>query len=326
MKKNILSSLGFIAGVPLFTAGLPISFISLIDFFQENSSYLIFSLVSIILLLITYITYLKKINKKFKRTHDVAFIGYPGMGKTTMIVSMIGEIHLGKIKSAHATLLGESTIKRVAENLEKIRDGVPLGATDDSTKFGYTAFIEVNTKFSSKAYKVTYGDFPGEDSKKISQGSLNKLTWFKETDYFQWALNAECYVFVIDASCIKDKNSSIVKDIMTGYRTSWQHILDNNTEAVRIIRKRPIIIAFTKCDLFFKEGKNAEDTLYFESIDIRDEKFKTLKYNLHEKFKDLIDFFRKENPALEIIFTSSYGKYGDKVIGAKELFEKTLPQ
>lgn len=288
------------------------------DFFSDNNS-IVFILTTNIILLI-YIV-LNKPLKNIPISHNIAIIGFPQSGKTTLISTMIGEVMEDKIKQADIVLKGDATIERINENLKKIKQGLPIGATTDETKFAYRTNISIKNELFIRNYKIEYGDFPGELSKEMSCTNIN---WLKHTEFFRWALEADCYIFTIDITVLSYKEELIynVNDVITGYRAAWQHIIDNNTEPEIIVRRRPIIIVFTKCDEYINTLHNIS-MRYSSSIDPTAESFVKFEKNMIEIFSPLINFLKKSNPKTKVVFTSSFD---EGKLGVKELFVATLPK
>lgn len=276
------------------------------------------------IVILAYLVFYKSL-KNTAISHNVAIIGFPQSGKTTLISTMIGEVMEDKIKLADIVLKGDSTIERINENLKKIKLGIPIGATTDETKFAYRTNISIKNSFFIRKYKIEYGDFPGELSKEMSCTNIN---WLKNTEFFRWALEADCYIFTIDITILNYKGEPTydVNDIITGYRAAWQHIIDNNTEPELIVRKRPIIIVFTKCDKYlynFMDIAPEEKYLFTSKIDTTDRYFIQFKEKTVEKFSPLINFLKKSNSNTKVIFTSSFD---EGKLGVKEVFTATLPK
>ena len=226
-------------------------------------------------------------SKKYPKAFNVAIIGFPKTGKTTLLTILLNEILINKIRNCHATIKGESTIEKLHDNMKKLRNGEPVGATTDETKFAYRTNITVgHTLFDRKEYKIEFGDFPGECSSELSTTSSS---WLKDTSFFNWAIEADAYLFVIDVSIcfIPDEYFPYsFNDIITGYISAWQHIIDNRTDNIDKIRQNPLLLVFTKSDILDYSVDNYYHHHYEifkeENRNLRIESIKNRNYLLNE--------------------------------------------
>nr|VFJ89244.1 MAG: 50S ribosome-binding GTPase [Candidatus Kentron sp. H]VFJ91091.1 MAG: 50S ribosome-binding GTPase [Candidatus Kentron sp. H]VFJ97400.1 MAG: 50S ribosome-binding GTPase [Candidatus Kentron sp. H] len=162
--------------------------------------------------------------KKLPISHMVSFIGYPRSGKTTLITSLFAEIFAQRIlRGVNIIPRGEETIRRVNEDIARLETGQELGATTDQDIFNYRVEMLTGRTFLSRRYKIEIGDFPGEDSENLSN---KDVAWLHETKYFQWALNADVFIFVIDLEYLSDLGSVDAMEYKStlekAFRAAWQ--------------------------------------------------------------------------------------------------------
>jgi hypothetical protein len=332
-------------------------------------------------------------------SHNVAIIGFPNSGKTTMIISLFGEIFARNIPSIRATPKGTKTIEKINESQEKLKKGIALGPTQDQDRFAFRAnitvercffpqtlggkkslpsdryfpqknskyFMESNGdyltdwKFSlytnelfklitakrhlfPRTYKVEFGDFPGEDSEKYSNNSekcLNNKYWLHNTEFFKWVVDCDAIIFVIDLGrylAKYDLRQAYVAEVSTAFQAAWQHFTDLNDDRNKEVRKMPIILAFTKADLFGVEKhpwnvETFEETIMKLGFGDKTPPVQEISYlNLYNgesqvmsDFVELIDYFTNETSHFRILFISSFGLFQGKRLGISDLLKAVLP-
>ena len=277
-------------------------------------------------------------NKSLSISHNVAIVGFPKSGKTTLIISLFGEIFAGKIQSVRAKPRGAKSIERINKSLEILRKGRALGPTKDQDRFAFRTDITVKHGYFPRTYKVEFGDFPGEDSADYS----NKYgSWLHNTEYFKWVVDSDAIIFVIDLAQYlvnSDERQNYVGQISSALRAAWQNFSDLNEHNINDLKKFPIILAFTKADLF-GYTKNFDD---FENIEaeimklgfgdetpqikeINPDSFKSGKNQIMNDFDELIQYFESESPHFRVIFVSSFGLCNGKRQGIEDLMQAVLP-
>jgi type IV secretory pathway ATPase VirB11/archaellum biosynthesis ATPase len=104
--------------------------------------------VSILFAIMTFIIgiavtqlYNELLKRALPKAYDVAIIGFPKSGKTTLITALFGEIFASRITTVEATLRGQSTIERVNHDLAKLEMGEAVGPTTDQDLFAYRTTI-----------------------------------------------------------------------------------------------------------------------------------------------------------------------------------------
>lgn len=177
--------------------------------------------------------------------YNVAVVGFPRSGKTVLITSIFGQIFLDRFLSKKVILRTKATIERVNRDLEQLELGKALGPTSDQDLFAYRADIKRGGFPLQRTYKVEIGDFPGEDTEEFSE---KQSRWLHETAYFKWVMEADSFLFIIDlAHALADENPSEYKAKMTkAIRAAWQHLVEYHVEGKKDLKKKPVLLVFTK--------------------------------------------------------------------------------
>ena len=362
MKKNKFALLIVAAIVLVAFIVLPLY----LDVFVIKWNIGVATMISILSTLIAIFTIFVSVvlSKKYPKAFNVALIGFPKTGKTTLLTVLLSEIQIKKIRNCHATIKGEATIEKLHDNMKKLRNGIPVGTTTDETKFAYRTNITIGNNFlNRREYKVEFGDFPGESSSEFS----TKSSWLKDTNFFNWAVEADAYLFAIDISiCFIPDNyfPYTFNDIITGYISAWQHIIDNRTDDVRKIRRNPLVLVFTKSDIVYptfvkhnisglfernrkeriekiQNSNYFNDILEFSGVTDRpfiptnpsgssnpffEEYMEELRLVVESDFKDLISYFKHENKNTKLIFSSAFlSDENSSKLGFNSLFSNIIP-
>lgn len=273
----------------------------------------------------------------------VATVGFPQSGKTTLIVSLFGEAFAERILGATMRPRGIKTIERVNADLERLKKGLALGPTQDQDRFSFRADIQMGRGLFSKNYKTEFGDFPGHDSETYSE---KYGPWLHTTEFFKWAADSDAIIFVVDLgrylSEISEGRTEYIAKISSAFRAAWQNFLDINEDRQKKVRRHPVILVFTKADLFgvLKEYYHSDkDTTYRLQEEIAklgfNEKTPPVmeidhialiqgKAKTEQDFDELLRYFRKEAPNFHVLFTSSFGLAAGKRLGINELLEAVL--
>lgn len=265
--------------------------------------------------------------KKLPIAHNIAVIGFPKSGKTTLITSLFAEIFSRRIPSISITPRGEETINRVNDDIARLESGETLGATTDQDIFAYRAEMVTGGSIFSRRYKIEIGDFPGEDSEELSSKDIQ---WLHDLPYFKWVLNADAFIFVIDSEkVINNKNSKVYRSqLISSFRAAWHKLKDHHYDGVSKLRHKPIVLAFTKSDLLTKELTDSlNNNVGQHNLDSSTEENKTTS-PLLEEYSDLIEFFKSETTRFNVVFSSSFAKDPSSGvrIGSKKLLRGILPR
>ena len=261
--------------------------------------------------------------KKLPIAHMVSFIGYPRSGKTTLITSLFSEIFAQRIlRGIDIVPRGEETIKRVNEDIARLEMGRELDATTDQDLFNYRVEMLTGRSFLSRRYKIEIGDFPGEDSENLSE---KEPDWLHSTKYFQWALNADAFIFVIDLEYLSDLESNRAMEyksiITSSFRAAWQKLKEHHYDGARRLRDNAVVVAFTKADLLFgpgnvgladnmEEGPANKPKNYNKPaiVDSREKAMIEKEKEIQAYFHDIIEYLDSETNRFEVMFTSVFAK------------------
>lgn len=305
------------------------------DMFKEYVLLINFALVVIVLVRL----YLS--GKSLTRAYNIAVIGFPQSGKTTLITTIFGELFAGNILGINTVPRGQETIERVNEDLKKLEIGKALGPTTDQDLFAYRADIKIGNFPFQKKYKVEIGDFPGEDSKQFNEKFGE---WFHHTPYFKWAMEADAFIFIVDlAQEFKDSSSNEYKAQMAqSIRAAWQHLMEYHIEGKKSLMGKPVSLVFTKADLEQRLNKikttNKSNNPITEAImklgfgDTLPEPIEIPKYyedelrHIENKYKDIGDYLRKNSRSFSSVFVSPIAYSEDGKLGIKKLLKTILPR
>ncbi len=267
--------------------------------------------------------------KKLPLAHNIAVVGYPRSGKTTLITALFAEIFSRNISSISITPRGEETIKRINDDIARLESGRELGPTTDQDLFAYRAEMLTGKSIFAKRYKIDIGDFPGEDSKDLA---TKEVEWLHELPYFKWVLNADAFIFVIDSADIALENNSLDyrSKITSSFRAAWQKLKDHHYDGMKRLINNPVVIVFSKIDLLVdnmptsrEASKNVPEVKVFS-----EEQLEPVKSKLMMDYNDLIKYFKSETKQFNVVFNSSFAK--DKRdgirVGAKKLLRSVLPR
>ncbi len=186
---------------------------------------------------------------RFPISYRVAVIGRPQAGKTTLITAMFGHMFRSKMQGFDPR--GKSTIERVNGDLANLELGIAPAPTTDQERFGYRVDYRPSTnvpfrRLYSRTYKVEVGDFPGEYSSGLVEGPRD---WLHNTEYFKWAVDADAFLFVVDAAQAFGLDSEeYCATIGRLVRASWQLLQEHHLEGRGNLENKRVVLAFTKCD------------------------------------------------------------------------------
>ena len=272
--------------------------------------------------------------------HYVALVGFPQTGKTTLIVSLFDEILAGKIPSIRAIPRGSKTIDKVNEHLETFKNGRALGPTKDQDIFSFRADIKLKRYILTRTYKVEFGDFPGEDSDEYA---LKYGPHLHSTEFFKWVVESDAIIFVVDLApyltARDEARIAYIAQISSAMRIAWEHFLDSNVHQINSVKKHPLVLAFTKADLFdidedIQDGKSFEEEITKLGFgdktppvkEINPETLSEGQNRVLEDFDDLIKYYETNAPNFQVLFTSSFGLQNGKRLRFSELLSGVLPR
>lgn len=266
--------------------------------------------------------------KKLPLAHNIAVVGYPRSGKTTLITALFAEIFSRNISNISITPRGEETINRINDDIARLESGRELGPTTDQDLFAYRAEMLTGQSIFAKRYKIEIGDFPGEDSEELVKENVN---WLHQLPYFKWVLNADAFIFIIDSDKIACNNDLGYRhEITSSFRAAWQKLKDHHYDGKGSLRNKPVSIVFTKLDLLNEKRSNinSEPKKFPKITTMSESELRLIRGHLLEQYSDLIKYFKSETKKVSIVFNSSFAKDEKNGIrvGAKELLRGVLPK
>lgn len=281
------------------------------------------------------------------RSYNVAVVGFPQSGKTTLIISLFGAAFARNLPFKMMPR-GSQTIELVNESLEMLDKGDALGPTEDQDLFAFRADVTFGRFPFPITYKVEFGDFPGRYSQDYAQKYGH---WLHTTDFFKWVADSDAIIFVVDLGRYLGNMKSrmnYVAEMTKALRAAWQHYLDINPHRVKEVRSHPVTIAFNKADLIqrvpegiavngLEDYNVAEKTIEKKIaefgfgnkvppiVEINPKALKRGTIQVEKDFAELIDYFRANAPNTHIVFTSSFGLLQNKRLGISDLFLSVFP-
>lgn len=267
---------------------------------------------------------------------NIGIVGFPQSGKTTLIVSLFGEMFARRL-NCPVVPQGTSTIERVNEGLRALKEGRSLGPTQAQDRFSFRADITVGEFPHKRTYKVEFGDFPGDDSQRYSD---EHGEWFHNTEFFKWVEEADAIVFAIDLGKYVQDPGGYAHLMLSAVRAAWQEFVAANQHRLRTIRKMPLVLAFTKADVLAyvaqrRLGEEAcesathlafgappgERVLASEDVD-------TWMAPVLRDFYDLVVYLAGESSRFWVLPTSSFGRDDDDgvLFGFHRLMKAVLPR
>jgi GTPase SAR1 family protein len=325
-------------------------FSNLVNELSSSLAYdMLLSTIALILTMFIFLFTLRSNSSLPPPQYNVAIIGFPQSGKTTLIAALFGETFAQRIKDVKMTPRGNLTIERINEILRKIEAGQAFGPTKDQDKFSFRADVVIPSFPFNRAFKVEFGDFPGEDS---GEYMMKYGEWLHNTEFFKWVNTSDSLVFVIDLGHYIPfaERKEFVSSMSSAIRAAWQHFLDANEH--NPIRDHPVVLAFTKTDLCdviedserlgiavktlfgnseyqdrletkvvqFAFGKDVPPTekMSIYAVD-------AAKSSVLQDFEKLITYLEGETEYFEVVFTSSFGLVDGKRLGVEKLLKAVLP-
>jgi hypothetical protein len=260
----------------------------------------------------------------------VAILGFPRAGKTTLITGVFDYLFRRGLQGASVMPRGDETIRRVNTNLERLELGQPIEPTTDQDLFAYRAEIQVRSSLFHKRYKLEIGDFPGEDSVAFAESSGD---WLHEAPYFNWAVSADAFLFVVDIGRVLDDVRGIyVAQQKKAFRAAWQRVQEFHLDGPGDIRRKSLTLVFTKADLLMRqeESHDREWSRFgrhtFRLKPKETESFQSGTEDVVDQFNDLVQYFSRESHFLGVVFTSVLLEKDEERLGIPKLVANILPR
>lgn len=260
-------------------------------------------------------------------SHRVAIIGSARSGKTTLITTVFKYLsgQRGKPEWSFAAR-GAGTLRRVDENLRQLYLLKTLKPTTREAIFAYRGEVTVRPGLFDRRYKLEIADFPGEDTSFFAEQFSIEL---HDTPYFQWALSADAFVFVINAGMVLvDPSGEYVTKQKNIFRSAWQMLRKHHLDGTTNLTTKPLLLVFSKVDLLLPQIENPIPTLEgFEPFRrVSEEEVEAATHHVIGKFDDLIGYLSRESKQFHIIFTSAFAIVGNEMVGIPELARRLLPR
>jgi GTPase SAR1 family protein len=121
-------------------------------------------------------------------------------------------------------------------------------------------------------------------------------------------------------------------------RASWQRLNEYHIERDKNLRKKPVLLVFTKSDLFGITPNAVQENAILEKIrqlgfekipqsgKIDQEKLKTGIHYTEHLFSNLMAYLDKESNQFDYLFVSYFSYVNKTRLGINELVEKILPK
>jgi translation elongation factor EF-1alpha len=279
------------------------------------------------------------LQRNITRKHSIAVIGFPQSGKTTLITAIFYEL-LKITTSKYKITIRGSTIDKVNEDIRRLDSMEKINPTTDQDLFAYRADVNVFEFPFYEKYKVEIGDCPGDDTVEFVK---EYGEWFHKTPFFNWVMEADVFIFVIDLAMdylYNDYQANITKAI----RAAWMHLLEHHIDGKKNIKDKPVLLVFSKGDLlWYMEGRqndNSPEVLdkiknigFGEKLPIKlfyprsgnEDQIKKLR----EKYNEIITYLNNQSKYFSVHFASYFALYnkGDREekMGINGIINDILP-
>jgi hypothetical protein len=247
-------------------------------------------------------------------------IGFPKTGKTTLITAVFAYLFKGDFHGLSIVPRGDETIKRINKNIEQLELGRSIAPTMDQDVFAYRAEVVLPSLVGHRRYKLEIGDFPGEHSIQLAEQYGD---WFHDTPYFQWAIDSDAFLFVIDvAATVADDTGEYVARQKRAFRAAWQRLEERHLDRRHDLAASPLILVFTKADALFpiRDPMDLPSVAAFDQDDYR----KRLN-SIVKRYDDLLQYLDRTSYHFSVAFTSIYMVDGDERLGIREVAHAVLP-
>ena len=269
----------------------------------------------------------------------IAVLGMPQVGKTTLITACFQEIFSRRI-SIRAVMSGTRSFEALNDNISRLAAGSPLKPTTDQDVAAYRFEIEPS-HFLSPRYRVEFGDFPGEDTKRYAE---EYGPWLHKTPFFEWALTCDGFAFCInvgplssffrsegdpaiqfedDGVLMRKEAAAYVAESSAAIRAAWQHIVASfGPQRVADLRKDPLLLVFTKLDLLFRSSgvEKAPHTMELTELEAD-----SARQWLTHQFDELASYLAGETRDFSVVVTSSFATTHAARLGISDFLHNILP-
>lgn len=269
-------------------------------------------------------------SRRMPVSHRVAIIGYPQVGKTTLITGIFEYLFRVGAEGGSVVPRGDETIRRVNTNLKQMELGRPVIPTRDQDVFAFRADVVAPGGGLARRYKLEIGDFPGEDTVEFAE---QYGEWLHATPYFQWAISSDAFLFVVDtASILLDSTGEEVARQKSALRAAWQRIREYHLDHNVGLSRTKVVLIYSKADLLLVDRWNTVAIRNFAtgedhpSVRKVNAAVHTALDKVMHQFDDLAEMLARESGSFETIATSIYlREAGDERFGIPAVVHAVLP-
>jgi hypothetical protein len=274
-------------------------------------------------------------SSNFLSAYRVIFLGPPGSGKTSAIISLLDYMINSDI-SGYLRLRGPDTIANVERGAIELRQGLfPSPTPEASTniyRLDYFPPISIMSRISEfivpipKAFRIEIADFAGEltDDFVDSEGAMKDTALpsvFGEdapSNYLKWVAESDRCLLFVDMERYLREGAEFSELLTAKYIALWQRYLDLHSTQIGRKAGTPVVIVHTKCDL----GYNADG----EIVRIHDN-VERLERTTATDFRRLYHFMEENSRELHLVFTSvvEFNSAGNRT-GMRALADAVLPK
>jgi GTPase SAR1 family protein len=265
--------------------------------------------------------------RRLPASHRIAILGFPQSGKTTLITALFEFFFRYGARGKSIVPRGEETIRRINDNIKQLELRRPIKPTTDQDVFAYRADILLPPGPFQRRYKLEIGDFPGEDTLAFTEQYGD---WLHSTPYFQWAVSADAFVFVVDVRTVIGANYK--EDIArqkSAFRAAWQRLREHHLDGTADLSSKLLLLVFTKADLIASppDAWGSDDATEIPEKHVVDlEHLKKAKDIVGYLFADLTEYFEREARRFGVVFTSIFSTVDGERLGIPELAARVLPR
>lgn len=292
----------------------------------------------------------------------VAILGMPQVGKTTLIAACFQEIFSRRV-NIRAIMSGTRSFESLNENISRLAVGLPIRPTTDQDVTAYRFEIEPSGLLSPR-YRVEFGDFPGEDTKKYIE---QYGPWLHNSPFFEWALTCDAFVFCVDSgplaklfkvqreiegmqqsellrfgdddspartlsrSMMRDRAqkelpaaTEYVNDSSAAVRAAWQHIVASFGPRRMAYLRKSPVLLVFTKIDLLFREPDVEDNP--NTIRLDSSKGTTAQRWLEDQFKDLTNYLADETNQFSIVSTSSFATIHGSRVGMYDFLRGILPR
>jgi GTPase SAR1 family protein len=260
-------------------------------------------------------------------SYRIAVLGFPQSGKTTLITAIFAYMFDHGVPGASIVPRGDETIRRVNANMQQLELGREMKPTTDQDVFAYRAEVCIAAPLLSRRYKLEIGDFPGESTVRFSD---EHGPWLHGTSYFDWAIDADAFILVIDTSAVlSDLSGEYVAGQKRAFRAAWHRLKEHYLDGSADLSRRPLILVFTKADAALQRSTEApgiETLLEARAVEEPREGLDRAALVVQTRFEDLIKYFARESRRFAVVQASIFVRAAGERLGIPQIARYVMPR